>query len=712
MGWLLAVLVLALVAAILPAQRRAYVLQYLFFCRFAVTVGALLVVLPLLALGPGKSFLGNLLALDGAGVAVVGGFATLAALALMFTVDLLLAAVPSRFKLPFFRGDATETGLLGWLYRLARGASPRLARLRTAVFFLLFAVPLVVTAALRSGDARMLVPAAAGAAAAFLLRWIATVIARTYVRPRTEPPFRRLAERYQESVATGAGTPGHGRFLQGYVESAAIGLQHVRALGLLGLVGALYLSGYWLLRPGAFPAVAGVVPPLALVLLLLVILCWLFSGLAFFFDLYRVPLLLIATAGSFAMYQYSSSDHYYRTVPAAGAPSDASPGRLFEEWNRRHPANRFPVMIVVTASGGGIVAARWTAQVLTGLEHDSALGSRFGDALTFVSSVSGGGVGAMYFVARYADGNPPPQAELEGILRAAGTSSLEATAWGLLYPDLWRAVLPWLVRDLTLDRGWALEQSWSRQLARAATLRQWRQDVAAARRPAQTFNATVTETGERFLVTPLGGAAAPAVEGPRSFLELYPDRDLSVVTAARLSAAFPFVTPIGRPAAGSVPDSIAYHVADGGYYDNFGVMSAIEFLRAILPTYVRADPVSRVRRTRVVLLQIRLAPGERPAAATGSGWLYAAIGPAVTMLNVRQAAQRARNELELSLLREAWEKQGVAIESIEFELPAGGPTSWRLSAAELAAINAAWDASPARDSRARLKLLLEPVHAR
>src|SRR6266853_36347 len=68
MGWLLAVLVLALVAAILPAQRRAYVLQYLFFCRFAVTVGALLVVLPLLALGPGKSFLGNLLALDGAGV--------------------------------------------------------------------------------------------------------------------------------------------------------------------------------------------------------------------------------------------------------------------------------------------------------------------------------------------------------------------------------------------------------------------------------------------------------------------------------------------------------------------------------------------------------------------------------------------------------------------------------------------------------------------
>src|SRR2546422_10998459 len=115
-------------------------------------------------------------------------------------------------------------------------------------------------------------------------------------------------------------------------------------------------------------------------------------------------------------------------------------------------------------------------------------------------------------------------------------------------------------------------------------------------------------------------------------------------------------------------------------------MSAIEFLRAVLPAYVRADPVSGVRRTRVVLLQIRLAPGERPAAATGSGWLYAAIGPAVTMLNVRQAAQRARDELEVSLLREAGGKQGGGIESIEVELPAGGAAAWRLSAGELAAL--------------------------
>src|SRR2546422_10926032 len=106
-------------------------------------------------------------------------------------------------------------------------------------------------------------------------------------------------------------------------------------------------------------------------------------------------------------------------------------------------------------------------------------------------------------------------------------------------------------------------------------------------------------------------------------------------------------------------------------------MSAIEFLRAVLPAYVRADPVSGVRRTRVVLLQIRLAPGERPAAATGSGWLYAAIGPAVTMLNVRQAAQRAPNEVGVAPLPGAWEKEGVAIEVLGVGLPAGRAASRR-----------------------------------
>ncbi|HVH08485.1 MAG TPA: patatin-like phospholipase family protein [Gemmatimonadales bacterium] len=709
MKLILAALVLAVVVAVLIAQRRAYVLQYLFFCRFPLALGGLLLTFPLIALGPARPFMANLLELSDVGFAVVGGVATLAALAVMFMVDLLLATVPQRFKLPFFRAGAIPHGFLAWVFRLAQGATPPLARLRTLVCVCLFAAPLMIVAAWRSptfGGA--LSVGVVGAGIALLLRWLIGFGA-SYLYVQAQPRVGRWTDRYRLTDASATG-PGHGRTFQGYLDSPDIAIHHARALLLLILFGAVYASGFWLVAPGQ--RLAWVVPSLALVLLLLVLVSLLLSGLAFFFDLYRVPLTLITVGGSFLMYRYANTDHYYRTLALGSAVPAPSAEGVFREWNRRHRTDSFPAMVVVAASGGGIAASRWTARVLTGLEQDSGLGARFGGAVALVSSVSGGGVGAMRFVARYADGRPPPQWELGGILCAAGTSSLEETVWGLLYPDFWRAVLPPLLRDRSLDRGWALERSWELESGPQATLAEWRRDVAAGVRPAQVFNATVTETGERFVLTPLAPAPSETV-GPPSFLELYPGRDISVLTAARLSATFPFVTPLARIEPGVAPDPLAYHLADGGYYDNYGVMSAIEFLRAVLPAYARTDPVSGRRRSHVVLVQIRLAPGQHPAAATGSGWFYDAFGPEVTMLNVREQAQRTRNDLEVALLRESWAARGIAVDTVTFELPSGGPMSWHLSQLERRAIDAFWATAPAVSAaRGRLRVLLQPPRTR
>ena len=53
-------------------------------------------------------------------------------------------------------------------------------------------------------------------------------------------------------------------------------------------------------------------------------------------------------------------------------------------------------LVVVTASGGGIHAAGWTAQVLTGLQD--WLGADFTKSIGLISSVSGGSVGSLFFV--------------------------------------------------------------------------------------------------------------------------------------------------------------------------------------------------------------------------------------------------------------------------------------------------------------------------
>ena len=56
-------------------------------------------------------------------------------------------------------------------------------------------------------------------------------------------------------------------------------------------------------------------------------------------------------------------------------------------------------LIVVAASGGGIQAAAWTAQVLSGLDTEND--GNFGPKVRLISAVSGGSVGAMYFVDAY-----------------------------------------------------------------------------------------------------------------------------------------------------------------------------------------------------------------------------------------------------------------------------------------------------------------------
>ena len=62
--------------------------------------------------------------------------------------------------------------------------------------------------------------------------------------------------------------------------------------------------------------------------------------------------------------------------------------------------------------------------------------------------------------------------------------------------------------------------------------------------------------------------------------------DFPAVTAARLSATFPFVTPTARP---TQSDLGFYHVADGGYFDNFGALAAIQWIHRTAPIVTRHD---------------------------------------------------------------------------------------------------------------------------
>lgn len=489
----------------------------------------------------------------------------------------------------------------------------------------------------------------------------------------------------------------------------------------------VYLLGYIATGPTGLG-----LPALAYVLVLLILLGWGLPGLSFFLDRYRVPTFLPLILFSYLTHWASISDHVIRLLPGpariTAAPTPATAQEAAEAVQQRllytersienapkaapggpteaeSPPAAMPVgpvappVVLVAASGGGITASLWTTRVLTGLQRE--VGEEFTRSIRLVSAVSGGSVGTLFYLDRFDRRACPPASELDGIVAAAGRSSLEAVGWGVAYPDLFRALFGFVPFDRSLDRGWALEQAWRRQLLHPqATLVDWQADVAQGWRPAAVFNATVAETGEQFLLTPLTWPKSPRVRPTRSFLGTFPHHDLEVVTAARLSASFPWVSPLARPVTvpGDPTPIPKLHLGDGGYFDNFGVDTLVNWLRALGPA-----EVEQLRSRDVVLVLIRAFPqptGEREIEAAGlnSGWLYAAAGPVLTLLHARGATQSVRGSAELELVLEQLRAKDINANAVVFELERRGPLSWKLTPDERAAILSGWETGTVRNA--------------
>jgi hypothetical protein len=447
------------------------------------------------------------------------------------------------------------------------------------------------------------------------------------------------------------------------------------------------------------PGLGGIeprVPTLCLVLVLMMLACWVLSALTFAFDRFRVPLLTLLFAYGSVISVFTWNDHFFQTVPHRSVVNPSA-GAVLKHWAGR------PV-IVVAAAGGGIQAAAWTARVLASLQDDSIkCGDDFDGSVAAISAVSGGSTGAMYIIDAYRNGHLDPTALGEAV-KAAEASSLDNVAWGLAYPDLVWTVAPFLKGlyrpFLVKDRGSALEDSWKRTTTLGtATLDDWREDVAAEpkpRRPAVLFNATVAESGQRivFASTTLTTGLDPqerADPGRREFARDFPELDIPVTTAARLSATFPYVSPAARVNRYAGFDE-QYHYVDGGYYDNYGTATLLQWLADGI-TALGAD-----RPQRVLLLEIRSFPDGDPAAPTGSrGWTTELLQPLKTLYEVRGAGQQSQSDLNVRLL--SGEYSPSFVQDVHFTFPTSlsdaqddpsPPLSWHLTPSDRGRLEDAW----------------------
>ena len=652
-------------------------LPRLYLQRFQLVLGALLLAYVPFALIALPAMFRSTLVLTAHGLAWVTMFTVVAAAVVMATRRIVLLCGPPRYNIDWPVPDE----------RIGRW---------TFLSHLSLAAPIVVVSTYLSavhgelGSVGAVLAALAGVAgaAAFLsiasavYAWLVdasktlpdlalpgtgTLFRSVHVRPVPQTWIGTMVKRFIDLVRPLLG-PGY------FEANGEIKTAHLYAAGVCATFGLLYWGAYFVGKP----QYANDIPPLVFVLILATLVSLVLSGLSFLLDRHRVPVLLPAIAWLAFLSAVSNSDHHFelRRGEPARAPSPHEIAKTYDS-----------VLTVVAVDGGGIQAAAWGATVLTRLEEASP---GFHKSARMISAVSGGSVGTMYFLSVLRADRSPSTEELLRVREASMQGSLSEAGWGLAYPDLWRALVPIVLYRFEKDRGWAIEQAWRRHIADpSATLGEWTVGVREGWRPAMALNATGVETGQRFAFATFSPPDDWALD---TVATTYPGYDIEVPTAARLSAAFPYVSPVASARPGK--DIKAWHFADGGYSDNTGMVMAMRWL----DTAIRHDE-TQFRNRAVVFIRIRSSPASAPATPKERAWAYEAIGPINTLLSVRTAAQKERAETELDFLQRLWCGKGVAVRKLEFpfELSIPGtremknpPLSWQLTAQEMRDLDAAW----------------------
>ncbi len=720
--------IIALAAAavfLIPStQRRFPLLQYLWFCRFPIVLGLALIVLGPVAVLVLPLILRNIFDLEGTGFGVAAFQLLVASWTIQLTLRNILLYGDRRF-------DVREPALAAsdWVHRHA------------TVLLIWLNLPLLVTVLIVSAEGvAPVLPIGIGIALGLVFMSICRLVQVQFGDPGRDPKealqpagletLSAALERVGPAPSEARGESWLRRleiwvarllksYLPGYFSpDDRILPGHLQALLFLSLTGVVYLLMYWPLRPGEWGWGLRL-PSLAYLLGLFVFGAWILPGAAFFLDRFRVPTLLSLVL--IVLVSIYGADHYYEVIPGSGS-APPTPQEAFDRAEEASPAQARPA-VVVAASGGGIMASLWTARVLTQLQEDGPLGQDFARSLRLLSSASGGSVGVMAYLDAYLRRGEPPWGESDRIVESAGASSLDALGWGFVYLDIWRGFFPGLfasgLLDRDRDRSWALEQVWRQRLTAPNTrLSGWLEGVNGGTLPPAVLNATVVENGRQYLFTPLG---VPPEWQAESFHADHPGEDIDIATAARLSSTFPWITPIARPSHRSVgpepgadphPDAKhqTWHLADGGYYDNFGVVTVINWLQTMA-----SERLEKLREKGVILVLINaFGRGEQQRRAPMSalccpqpeperGWIYATVGPLLMLETIRTSTQLRRNNLELDLMMQQLEESQIPVRRFSFELRIDAPLSWKLTDEEKSRILEAWNLQHNRDQLLRLQ---------
>lgn len=283
---------------------------------------------------------------------------------------------------------------------------------------------------------------------------------------------------------------------------------------------------------------------------------------------------------------------------------------ILDNWRSKFPNDSLPKLVLVAASGGGQRAALWTLHVLQTIHKATA--GEITKHTELYTGASGGVLGEAFFREIY--------------LRSLSDSSFDPTDPDFLdqisADNLNSIIFTLLVNDLLIrnqrfeyrgyshlkDRGFAFENQLNKNTKGILDkpLIDYQLPEYEALIPLLPVTSLVTNDGRKLVISPhslsylgsstMGKTGFEEKKQSIDFLRFYSAHDpgnLRFLSALRMSATFPFITPnIALP---SVP---IMETMDTGLSDNFGIQDALRFL------YVFQDWVAK-NTSGVVLLTIR-----------------------------------------------------------------------------------------------------------
>jgi len=269
----------------------------------------------------------------------------------------------------------------------------------------------------------------------------------------------------------------------------------------------------------------------------------------------------------------------------------------FDKWLKTRGANSTAPVYVVATEGGGLRAAYWTASVLERLARtDGTPGRSIADDIFAISSVSGGSVGASFWVASQqpricarqagATLDDPRWPQPDFATRTLADDHLSPSLGLLLFPDLMQRF--WPIPYASANRSRGLEERWQRifeSTAGNAMSHGIDHLYQCDALPQLLLNSTVAGSGQRAVLTHLRTDAFDNVLAFKQDSDPSTDHQ-SLAGLVHHSARFPVISPAGSvvderkpPVDAGDPHPLLARLVDGGYFDNSGLVTALETIR-------------------------------------------------------------------------------------------------------------------------------------